>query len=90
MGGDSSIGLGSSRPSVSQGVTRHRSSRARTVAGTAWRGAALAHRVIYVARFPEAIYVLHGFDKRSRKIGPVDLAVATKRWSDLLRQRRDV
>lgn len=50
---------------------------------------AVAHRVIYVAKFAEAIYVLHAFEKRSRKIRPVDLAVAKKRWSDLLRQRRD-
>jgi transposase len=35
MAGDSSIHLRSKRPRVSQGVTRHRSSRARTVAGTA-------------------------------------------------------
>lgn len=50
---------------------------------------ALAHRVIYVAKFAEAVYVLHAFEKRSGKIRPVDLAVAKKRWSDLLRYRRD-
>lgn len=49
----------------------------------------LAQRVIYVAKFAEAVYVLHAFEKRSRRIPPVDLAVAKKRWSDLLRQRRD-
>ena len=50
---------------------------------------AVAHRVIYVAKFADAVYVLHAFEKRSRKIRPVDLAVAKKRWSDLLRQRRE-
>ena len=64
-------------PSVGPGVTEL---RIRT---------AVAHRVIYVAKFPEAVYVLHAFEKRARKIGPVDLAVAKKRWNDLLRQRRD-
>jgi phage-related protein len=49
----------------------------------------LAHRVIYVAKFAEAVYVLHAFEKRSRRIPPVDLAVAKKRWSDLRRLRRD-
>jgi len=28
---------------------------------------ALAHRVFYVATFEEAVYVLHGFEKRTRK-----------------------
>jgi phage-related protein len=50
----------------------------------------VAHRVIYVAKFPEAVYVLHAFEKRARKIGAVDLAAAKKRWNDLLRQRRDL
>jgi len=50
---------------------------------------AVAHRVLYVAKFAEAVYVLHAFEKRSRKIRSVDVAVAKKRWSDLLRQRRD-
>lgn len=64
-------------PSIGPGVTEL---RIRTAA---------AHRVIYVAKFPEAIYVLHAFEKRERKIRSVDLVVATKRWNDLLRQRRD-
>jgi len=50
---------------------------------------AVAHRVIYVAKFAEAVDVLHAFEKRSGKIRPGDLAVAKKRWSDLLRYRRD-
>lgn len=50
---------------------------------------AVAHRVLCVAKFSEAIYVLPAFEKRARKIGAVDLAVAKKRWNDLLRQRRD-
>ena len=49
----------------------------------------VAHRVIYVAKFSEAVYVLHAFEKRTRKFRPVDLAVAKKRWSDLLRHRRE-
>jgi len=64
-------------PSIGAGVTEI---RIRT---------SVAHRVVYVAKFPEAIYVLHAFEKRERKIRPVDLAVAKKRWNDLLRQRRN-
>ena len=29
---------------------------------------ALEHRVLYVAKFAEAVYVLHAFEKRTRKI----------------------
>jgi phage-related protein len=64
-------------PSIGPGVTEL---RIRT---------AVAYRVIYVAKFAEAVYVLHAFEKRSPKIRAVDLAVAKKRWNDLLRQRRD-
>ena len=37
------------------------------------------HRVIYIAKFAEAIYVLHAFQKTSRKTAQSDLELARKR-----------
>ena len=47
-----------------------------------------AYRAIYVARFSEAIYVLHAFEKTSRKTAQEDLALARNRFKDLVRERR--
>jgi phage-related protein len=46
-----------------------------------------AYRVIYVAKFEEAVYVLHAFEKKSQKTSRQDLDLATTRYRDLLRQR---
>jgi phage-related protein len=43
------------------------------------------YRVFYVARFKEAIYVLHAFVKKSRKTRPADVAVAKQRFRELPR-----
>jgi phage-related protein len=48
----------------------------------------LQHRVIYVAKFHEAVYVLHAFEKRGRKTAKGDLVVARQRLHQLLVQRR--
>jgi hypothetical protein len=45
------------------------------------------HRVIVVARFAEAVYVLHAFMKASRKTSLLDLDLARRRWRDLLMER---
>ena len=47
------------------------------------------YRVLYVAKFKEAIYVLHAFTKKTQKTSAVDLALATRRYRDLLNMRRD-
>lgn len=39
-----------------------------------------AFRVLYVATFPEAIYVLHAFQKRSQKTSRSDLQLAARRY----------
>ena len=49
----------------------------------------LEHRVLYVARFAEGVYVLHAFEKRTAKTSKRDLAVAKDRFRLLLSQRRD-
>ena len=48
----------------------------------------LEHRVLYVARFTEGIYVLHAFEKRTRKTPKRDLDLARDRFRALVDQRR--
>ena len=47
----------------------------------------LAHRVFYVAKFAEAIYVLSAFEKRTRKTPPAEIELARRRLGELLRRR---
>ena len=42
------------------------------------------HRVLYVAAFPEAVYVLHAFEKKARRTPRLNLAVARARWRVLI------
>ena len=49
---------------------------------------ALEHRIVYIARFAEAVYVLHAFEKRSRKTPRRDLDLARQRLQQLLLHRR--
>lgn len=44
-------------------------------------------RVLYVAKFEEAIYVLHAFEKKSQATARYDIAVAAQRLADLVRSR---
>ena len=39
-------------------------------------------RVIYVARFEDAVYILHAFQKKSRKTSRSDLKLAKQRYRD--------
>ena len=45
------------------------------------------HRVFYIAKFEEAVYVLHAFEKRTRQTPQSEIALAQKRLADLLRRR---
>ena len=47
-----------------------------------------AFRVIYVARFAEAIYVLHCFQKKTQKTSKADLDLTAKRYRDLVKELR--
>lgn len=49
---------------------------------------ALEHRVLYVAKFAEAVYVLHAFEKRTRKTATRDVELARQRFRALVVQRR--
>ena len=45
-------------------------------------------RVIYVAKFAEAVYVLHAFGKKSQKTPKTDLDLAKRRYAQMLALRR--
>ena len=45
------------------------------------------HRVLYIAKFAEAVYVLHAFEKRTRRTPKEDLDVARQRLRLLINQR---
>lgn len=45
------------------------------------------YRVIYVAKFDEAVYVLHAFVKKTRRTAKHDLEMATERLQGLMRKR---
>ena len=63
-------------PVIGQGV---REIRVRELSG--------AYRVIYLARFDDAIYVLHCFQKKTQKTSLGDIELATQRYRDLIRSR---
>ena len=50
------------------------------------RDAAGAFRVIYVAKFAEAVYVLHCFQKKTAKTSKADVELATGRYRDLVKE----
>jgi len=47
-----------------------------------------AFRVFYVARFEEAVYVLHAFEKKTQKTPPKELQLGKKRYQEMLQQRQ--
>lgn len=46
------------------------------------------HRVFYVVTFAEAVYVVHAFEKRTRKTPPHELKLARDRYRALIKERR--
>ncbi|HEX6041970.1 type II toxin-antitoxin system RelE/ParE family toxin [Longimicrobium sp.] len=50
-------------------------------------GGTVQHRVIYVARFAEAVYVLHAFQKTTRATSQHNIDVARARYAQMLRER---
>ena len=47
-----------------------------------------AYRVMYVAKFAEAVYVLHCFQKKAQKTRKADLDIAGQRYRDLLKEMK--
>jgi phage-related protein len=48
------------------------------------RDASGAFRVVYVAKFADAVYVLHCFQKKTQKTAPGDLSLIRRRYKELL------
>lgn len=47
-----------------------------------------AFRVIYVAKFEEAVYVLHAFQKKAQKTPKQDIDLARQRFRELVQERK--
>ena len=45
------------------------------------------YRVFYVAKFAEAVYVVHAFNKQTQKTSQHDIALARRRYAELIRTR---
>ena len=46
------------------------------------------YRVVYIAVFAEAVYVLHAFQKKTQKTAKPDMELARARLKDLIRRHR--
>jgi phage-related protein len=51
------------------------------------REASGAFRVVYVAKFGEAVFVLHCFVKKSQKTARADIELASVRYRTILKER---
>jgi len=51
-----------------------------------WTGDAF--RLFYVAKYEEAIYVLHAFQKKTQKTSKQDIALGQKRYRDMVQFRQ--
>jgi phage-related protein len=54
------------------------------------RDEAGAFRLMYVAKFPEAVYVLHAFQKKTRTTARRDLALGKERYQEVLMRRKSL
>jgi phage-related protein len=46
------------------------------------------YRVIYTARFADAVLVLHAFEKKSQRTSQRDIEIARARFREMMRDRR--
>jgi phage-related protein len=51
------------------------------------QGGTVQHRVVFVAKFDEAVYVLHAFEKKTQATPQHNIDVARARYAQMLRQR---
>lgn len=47
-----------------------------------------AYRVLYVAKFEDAVYVLHCFQKKTQATEKHDIDLAKSRYRDLIKERK--
>lgn len=52
------------------------------------RDEAGAFRVMYVAKFKEAVFVLHAFQKKTRKTSKKDVQLAKGRYAEMIELRK--
>ncbi|MBL1208241.1 type II toxin-antitoxin system RelE/ParE family toxin [Geminocystis sp. GBBB08] len=48
------------------------------------------YRVFYVARFPEAVYILHAFGKKTQKTSKKDIELGQKRYQQMIKLRQEL
>jgi phage-related protein len=48
------------------------------------------YRILYVAKFPEAVYVLHSFVKKTQQTSKKDIDIGKKRYNEMLEIRRSL
>jgi len=41
------------------------------------------YRILYVAKFPDAIYILHAFQKKSQKTASHDINIARRAYAEI-------
>ncbi|WP_409566153.1 type II toxin-antitoxin system RelE/ParE family toxin [Pantoea sp. CTOTU50773] len=46
------------------------------------------YRVVYVAKFVEAIYVIHAFQKKTQQTSPKDVNIIIERYKAVIEERR--
>lgn len=46
------------------------------------------YRVFYIAKFKEAVYILHAFQKKTQKISKIDIEIRQRRYQQLLKYRK--
>lgn len=49
-----------------------------------------AYRVFYVARFSEAVYVLHAFQKKTQKTSQKDIEIGKQRYQVMIQFRKQL
>ena len=49
-----------------------------------------AYRIFYVARFSEAIYVLHAFNKKTQKTSKKDIEIGKQRYQTIIELRKQL
>jgi phage-related protein len=48
------------------------------------------HRIIYVANFPEAIYVIHAFEKKTQQASQLDIQLARTNYVKFRKERNSL
>lgn len=51
-------------------------------------GGVVQHRVVYVAKYQDVVYVLHAFTKKTEQTSPHNLQVASSRYREMIEDRQ--